>query len=41
MPCGRGFIAPDAVLSPPIHLDEEVLTFLVARAEAQGVSSNS
>jgi len=34
------FHRPDAVLSPPVHLDEEVLAFLAARAEARGVSLN-
>ena len=32
------FHRPDAVLSPPVHLDPEVLAFLVSRAEARGIS---
>lgn len=32
------FHRPDAVLTPPVHLDPEVLTFLAARAEARGIS---
>jgi hypothetical protein len=34
------FYRPDAVLTPPVHLDPEVLAFLTARAEARGVSLN-
>ena len=34
------FYRADAVLTPPVHLDPEVLTFLTARAEARGVSLN-
>jgi hypothetical protein len=32
------FHRPDAVLTPPVHLEAEVLAFLTARAEARGVS---
>lgn len=32
------FSRPDAVLTPPVHLDADVLAFLVARAEARGVT---
>lgn len=32
------FYRPDAELSPPIHLDSDVLAELKPRAEAQGVS---
>jgi hypothetical protein len=32
------FYHPDAVLTPPLHLDPEVLAFLTARAQARGVS---
>ena len=32
------FYRPDAVLSPPIHLDADVLAFVTARAEARGMS---
>jgi hypothetical protein len=32
------FSRPDAVLTPPVHLDAEVLAFLAARAEARGIS---
>ncbi|MGA2125281.1 MAG: hypothetical protein ABSG76_03925 [Xanthobacteraceae bacterium] len=32
------FYRPDAVLTPPVHLDPEVLAFLTPRAEARGVS---
>ena len=34
------FYRADAVLTPPVHLDPEVLAFLTARAEARGVSLN-
>jgi predicted HicB family RNase H-like nuclease len=34
------FFRPNASLSPPIHLDPEVLAFLTARAQARGVSLN-
>jgi hypothetical protein len=34
------FHRPDAVLAPPVHLAPEVLAFLVARAQARGVSLN-
>jgi uncharacterized DUF497 family protein len=34
------FHRPDAVLTPPVHLDPAVLTFLTARAEARGVTLN-
>ena len=32
------FCRANAVLTPPIHLEAEVLAFLTARAEARGVS---
>jgi len=32
------FYRPDTVLSPPVHLDPEVLAFLSARAQARGLS---
>jgi hypothetical protein len=32
------FFRRDAVLTPPVHLDPEVLAFLTARAEARGMS---
>jgi uncharacterized DUF497 family protein len=32
------FYRPEAVLTPPVHLDPDVLAFLTARAEARGVS---
>jgi hypothetical protein len=32
------FYRPDAVLTPPVYLDPDVLAFLSARAEACGVS---
>ena len=32
------FHRPGAVLSPPVHLDPEILAFLTARAEARGIS---
>jgi hypothetical protein len=32
------FHRSDATLSPPVHLAPEVLAFLVARAEARGIS---
>ncbi len=32
------FYRPGAMLAPPIHLDPDVLAFLTARAEAQGIS---
>jgi hypothetical protein len=32
------FHRPEAVLTPPVHLDPEVLAFLTSRAEARGVS---
>jgi hypothetical protein len=32
------FYRPDAVLTPSVHLDAEVLAFLTPRAEARGVS---
>jgi hypothetical protein len=34
------FFRPDTTLMPPIHLDQDVLTFLRAHAEARGVSLN-
>jgi hypothetical protein len=33
------FHRPDAALTPPVHLDSEVLEFLTARAKARGVSA--
>ena len=32
------FYRRDAVLNPPVHLDPEVLAFLMARAQTRGVS---
>ena len=32
------FYRPDAVLTPPVHLDPDVLAFLTARAAARGIS---
>jgi hypothetical protein len=32
------FHRPGATLAPPVHLDPEVLAFLIARAEARGVT---
>jgi hypothetical protein len=32
------FYRADAVLTPPVHLDPEVLAFLTARAEARGIT---
>ena len=32
------FYRSEAVLTPPVHLDPDVLAFLTARAEARGVS---
>jgi hypothetical protein len=32
------FYRPDAILTPPVHLDPDVLAFLSARANARGVS---
>jgi hypothetical protein len=32
------FYRPDAQLTPPVHLEPEVLAFLVSRADARGVS---
>jgi hypothetical protein len=32
------FYRPDVVLTPPVHLDPEVLAFLAARADARGVT---
>ena len=34
------FHRPDAVLTPPVHLDPAVLAFLTARAEARGITLN-
>ncbi|MDB5601530.1 MAG: hypothetical protein JWN71_3574 [Xanthobacteraceae bacterium] len=34
------FSRPNAVLTPPVHLDTDVMAFLVARAEARGVTVN-
>ena len=40
-PGQRGrFYRKDAVLSPPVHLDADVLAFLTARAAARGLSLN-
>jgi hypothetical protein len=32
------FFRPGSVLAPPVHLDADVLAFLVKRAEARGVT---
>ncbi len=32
------FYRPDATLTPPIHLEPDMLKFLAARAEARGIS---
>lgn len=32
------FFRHDAILTPPVHLEPEVLAFLTARAEARGMS---
>jgi hypothetical protein len=32
------FFRKDATLIPPVHLDPEILSYLSARAEAQGAS---
>ena len=32
------FYRPDADLTPPVHLEPEVLAYLTARAQARGVS---
>jgi hypothetical protein len=32
------FHRPNASLAPPIHLEPEVLAFLIARAQARGIS---
>lgn len=32
------FYRPNAVLSPPVHLEPDVLAFLTTRAEARGIS---
>jgi hypothetical protein len=32
------FYRADALATPPVHLDTEVLAFLTARAEARGVT---
>lgn len=32
------FSQPEAVLTPPVHLDPEILRFLSERAKARGVS---
>jgi len=34
------FFSQGVGLTPPVHLDAEVLTFLAARAEARGISLN-
>jgi hypothetical protein len=36
-PRGR-FFRQDAALTPPVHLDPEVLSFLTARAQARGMA---
>ena len=38
MPNAGGSTGPGAALTPPVHLDPDVLAFLTARAEARGVS---
>ena len=35
------FYRPDAILTPPVHLDADVLAFLTARAAARGISLNA
>jgi len=32
------FHRPDALLTPPVHLEPEVLDFLASRADARGIS---
>jgi hypothetical protein len=32
------FYRSDAILTPPVHLDPDVLAFLTARAQARGIS---
>jgi hypothetical protein len=32
------FARPDAILTPPVYLDSDVLAFLMARAEARGIT---
>jgi hypothetical protein len=34
------FYRPNPMLTPPVHLEPEVLAFFAARAEARGVSLN-
>jgi hypothetical protein len=34
------FYRPDAIMVPPVHLDPEVLAFLIARAQARGIPLN-
>jgi len=34
------FFRQDAILTPPVHLDPEVLAFLTARAQARGIPLN-
>jgi hypothetical protein len=34
------FYRPNPILTPPVHLEPEVLAFFAARAEARGVSLN-
>jgi hypothetical protein len=34
------FYRQDAVLTPPVHLDPDVLAYLTARAAARGMSLN-
>jgi hypothetical protein len=38
---GGRFYRQDAILAPPVHLDEDVLHFLTARARARGMSLNA
>jgi hypothetical protein len=35
------FYRQDAILTPPVHLDADVLAFLIARAAARGISLNA
>ena len=34
------FYRPDAVLTPPVHLDPDVLAYLMAQAQARGITLN-
>ena len=34
------FFSKDAILVPPVHLESDVLTYLVAHAQARGASLN-